>query len=211
MKKVILAVLCVAAGAPTVSIGAEYYYGGSLGLVAPRDNDDAESGIGLSVSTSAGYGVSGFAGVNLTEKNGFEVELLYQTADLDEYKTSYESDKAEGSLTNLGVNALIVYRPSIQNSALAPFLKGGIGLSKITLEQKIRYEGEDITDESSDTVLGVQLRAGFERALSRGTLVMGYRFNNPFDPTLTPENRDTELPRWELDYATHSIELGYRI
>jgi opacity protein-like surface antigen len=203
MKRIFLTGLLVAS-CGTANAEA-MYFGGSAGAVLPRENDvDLGRPPEWRASSGAGFTLAGFLGKKFGETVGLEAELIFQTSGVDEFNIGGNEYKVDGDITNLSafLNGA-VYRQS-QISLVSLYLKGGLGITQFSYD----IEGND----GDDTVGALQLQMGLETPISSSAkLFGGYRFNNPFNPEITLTDDNGEV--WEgakINYATHSIEAGFR-
>ena len=195
-----------------------WYLGGNIGMVFLDDSDlgifdeaDLEDIIGDDVpaGSTASLGLEYDMGFLISVAPGYdfgglrlESELGYQINDLDTLNAMVTipgvGSEAEGMSVDGDATTLSLlfngYYDFFRDSALRPFITGGIGLSNI--EADIEGGSED------DTVFGFQIGAGLSFDISENaTIDLKYRY-------LTTS--DLEFEGIDIENSSHSVILGVR-
>lgn len=222
----------VVLGFAATSVHAQgFFYGGSpylsvdVGVTWLDDADNTFKGTGDKFKSEydTGFTVGAAAGYDFNMWRA-EFEIAYRQNSLDKIKGVFDVDNGNGNgdivLAQVGtvesrsaggdVSALSFmvngYFDFHNQSPLTPYLGGGIGLARVSVND-LSVGGEKIVDDS-DTVFAYQLAAGVGWEFMPNLILdLGYRYFATADPKF----RDMEGERFESEYETHNLMLGLRI
>lgn len=178
-----LLAICLAAPA-AIAGGKMNYFALRGGLTMPQSMDiKASGGSGSESSFKDGYNVSIAYGRRLVDWLSAEIEIGYMHMDADEMKlinrgTTINDDGKDEHLYGM-INLRVDWRNA---SSLTPYIGGGLGMTKATLENKFVWpgSGNQITRDSDDTAFAYQAFLGvlWEFADSWGLELRGRYFGS---------------------------------
>ncbi|MBC8414105.1 porin family protein [bacterium] len=177
------------------------YVSGNIGASILNDSDltnPALPGVVVETGFDTGLLVSGALGVQVG-KGRVEAEIGYRTADIDSFQALGVSASGDGDASALSfmVNAYLDIKTE---SAITPYLGGGLGMAKIELDN-VSVSGIAIGNED-DTVFAYQFGGGIGYAMSeKATLDLGYRYF---------ATEDLNLSGTDANYGSHNLTIGIR-
>lgn len=135
---------------PVVSAGESgAYIGIDIGGVALRDTAIKELGAPVSAESDIGFLFAGSAGYD-TGKIRVEGEIIYQSNDLDNFNIEKYSYRASGDSKALSLFFnCVVYDDNVWGGKFVPFFTGGIGITKIKVND-FNFVGSGLPNESYD-------------------------------------------------------------
>lgn len=162
----------------------------------------------LDIKLDTGYAVNAALGYRFRNNLRLEAEFSYGSNRIRELGLEIPATtfKAKGAITTLS-GLLNLYYDIPTNSRFEPYIGGGIGGSRIALENiSLIYPGTNIRSEEitgSSTVLVYQLRAGVAYNIdSRTAIALDYRYFNVQKESIGGLKADGT--------GSHNIELGLR-
>ncbi len=195
------AALCLG-GWPTIGQAKGPYIAGRVGVNFPNDSELDPVGFrrDAEVEFNPGPAVAGAVGYRSSRSLRIEGEISWRRNGLDEIKAGRLSGEFEdGNLSALGFLANVLY--DFDNaSAVTPYVGGGVGFSRIALnDPNVRgIQGED----EEDVVFAYQASGGLNFQLTEKVdLNAGYRYYRTSDP---------DFNGTEIDYHNHSLIAGLR-
>ncbi len=186
--------------------------GASVNFV--EDAEYAETG-GLSpirgdVSLKDGYGISGAVGYRprntgtLADNLRFEAEIATRSNETDTFTSS---TTGVTTLTDdlIADTAMVnLYLDMNVSSNWRPYIGGGIGAARVTLEST------DLSVDDDDVVFAYQGMAGIyytPSSFPAADFGVGYRYLGTADPSFTSTTFSSTV---DTEYQSHSLELGSR-
>ncbi len=200
-------------GAPALTASSAWYVSGSAGLTFMENAHSHSSDGAVFDMTGAnpGYDITAALGKGLG--NGFRVEgeLGYHRVDLGR-ATVYSPGGLGLSGSGAGGDASAVsmmgngYYDFDTGGPIKPYLGAGVGFANVN------FNGVDVgghrATSDEDLAFAYQAMAGIGYQLTpTGTIYTGYRYFAVDDPTFT----DTVGGNLHSEFATHNIEVGYRL
>ncbi len=181
---------------------AQYYIAGSLGLMAPEDNDISGPGFAGHESLDTGIFTSGALGFRFTPNWRVEGEFAYGETRASRLSGPYGSLPIYGggaNLYNFTANAYYDFHVALP---VTPYLGGGIGIAH---EQADGFSIADTTAPANTSNNFVwQLEAGFAYDItSRLAIVPSYRYMHINDGGMYPGMSAG-------DTAVHIFKVGLR-
>ena len=158
------------------------------------------------------YG-SGAVGVNLGSGLSLEAALLYQSADVNKLTAtgagafsgiSISTDDVEGSVSALSlmVNGIYAFGDP---RGMSPYVMGGVGFSRLSLNGLDEAGGNDPTDDSALT-FAWQAGAGVTVPLTSSTSFdLGYRY---FDASAA--DMDDDGVAFAAGFSSHTVLIGLK-
>ena len=201
-----------ASGADTGSSGV--YIAGHFGNAFLMDEDYEADFATLTSSFDllSLYG-SGAVGVDLGSGLSLEAELSYQSADINKLSLSgtgafsgisVSTEDVEGNVSALSLMANGAYAFG-DKSGVSPYVMGGVGLSRISLNGLDEKGGGDPTEDAA-FAFAWQLGAGISAPLTSNTsLNVGYRYFN----TLDADMEDDSVP-FTAGFSSHTVLFGLK-
>ena len=180
-----------------------FYAGGSVGFTSPNDADISDPDISF-MSAEKGLSLGGFIGYSFANNFRLEGELVYQGNDLDKMRIYGHDFDMTGDISSAAMFANAYYDFN-NSSRFTPFIGGGIGFSKVEVNDTgviIGGVNYDLGDDS-DTVLAYHLDAG-----------VNYEINERFSLDLKYRYFETENPDFsgtEIEYSSHNVYTGLRV
>ncbi len=179
------------------------YLSATIGTNNPIDSDVTDStmpGITTEISYDTGFALGAAIGYGFGNFR-VEGEVSYAKSDIDQTSVlgmSFDST-GDATATSLLLNA---YYDFTNTSAFTPYVSGGVGFSKIDVnDYNILGSGDpDFTDD--DTVFAYQVGVG-----------VGYAVNNQITIDLKYRyfaTEDSELDTTKAEIASHNLLLGVR-
>lgn len=195
-KKTLLAALLVCISTSAMAADGPYF-GVNLGITLPTDSDVTEAGY---PGATAAYD-NGFAfGASLGRKMGsgrLEAELGYKSFDLNQISVNgFGSANVDGNASVLSLmgNGYFDFDTS---SAVKPFVMGGLGFAKISLDST------DLDANEDDTVFAFQLGVGLGFAVNETTtLDIAYRYMGTTEADFTGT---------KVTYGSNNFLAGIRV
>lgn len=201
-----------AAGADTSSSG--FYIAGHLGnaFVMEEDYEADFATLTPSFDPLSLYG-SGAVGVDLGSGLSLEAELSYQSADINKLTVtgagafsgiSVSTEDVEGSVSALSLMANGAYAFG-DRSGISPYVMGGVGLSRISLNGLDEKGGSDPTDDAA-FAFAWQLGAGISTPLTSNTSFdVGYRYFNTLDADMEDDGVS-----FTAGFSSHTVLFGLK-
>ena len=203
MKKLLVLSLAVffVIGATGICLAAPYVNANFAGYIGHDSDWSNLNGATAELTTETGYGFSLAIGNDLPEYR-FELELAYRLSDLDELAVSGSAAQSvEGEVSSATLLANY-YADFDTNTAITPFIGGGIGLAKVDLQIE-NITGVVVDESGDDTVFAYQAALGVAFKMNEtATIELSYRYF----ATAEPDINDTEM-----EYATSNVMLGFRM
>lgn len=205
MKKILLLLLnclIVFSFFPT-AYAAGQYVSGNIGLAILTDSDLTDStapGVTVELESDNGmaFGIAfGYSSIYSTRT---ELELVYQTNDIDQVSMLGEGVTAGGDTSTLAF-LLNGYYDFVNNSKLTPFISAGIGFAKVEVNDFSVFGNPIGSDD--DMVLAYQVGAGVGYAVTeKVTIDLKYRYFGTSNP---------EFDTTEAEYSSHNFYFGIRV
>jgi len=158
------------------------------------------------------YG-SGAVGVDLGSGFSLEAAVSYQSADVDKLTLtgtgafsgiSLSTENVKGSVSALSLMANGTYAFADRRS-ISPYVMGGVGLSRISINGLDEKGGNDPTDDAAFT-FAWQAGAGITAPLTSNTSFdVGYRYFN----ALEADMEDAGVP-FTAGFSSHTILIGLK-
>ncbi len=201
-----------ASGAGTRSSGI--YIAGHLGNAFVMDEDYEADFATLTPSFDLlGLYGSGAVGVDLGSGLSLEAEVSYQSADVNKLTLTgtgvfsginVSTEDVKGSVSALSLMANGIYAFG-DHRGIAPYVMGGVGVSRISLNGLDETGGSDPTEDSAFT-FAWQAGAGVTVPLSESTSFdFGYRY---FDALAA--DMDDEGTAFTAGFSSHTILIGIK-
>jgi opacity protein-like surface antigen len=194
---------------------SNWYIGISAG---PQWRDSAKDEAG-ETTFETGFAVNGFIGHRF---NNFSVEgeIFYMVNDndtTDPAGPAIGKEDSSGDVDFNGFFANVYYNFTIKNSKFKPYLGGGLGSHKVSINglttDSLRnlppeYGGPVVVYAESNWAFAYQLRVGSSYVLSPKTeVLLGYRYLNGSELEFNLSDGSSIHP----DVGVHSIEAGFRV
>ena len=189
-----------------------WYLSGSAGLSFLQEQDNHAGSLNFDTSGSnPGFDVTGALGKELGDGFRAEGEIGYRQIEIG-HATVYAPGGTgiTSGFTTGDAHAVSFmsngYYDFKTDSRFVPYVGAGIGLADVTLD-RVSVNGVPATNDS-DLAFAYQAMAGIGYQLSpNGTIFTGYRYFAVDDPTFT----DTTGEKFHSEFASHNLELGYRL
>ena len=193
----------------SLTLSNGWYASASAGVAMMENSTNTGGGRHFDVThDGAGYALTGALGKELG--NGFraEGELGYRQIAVDHvtaYGTGFHSGTASGDSSALSLMANGYYDFST-SSPFKPYVGAGLGFAHVGLNE-LSVGARPIVDDQ-DTEFAYQAMGGISYQLTeRGTLFTQYRYFAVNDPTFDAASGG----QVHSEFATHNVEIGYRI
>lgn len=207
MTKNMLIILSCAAllSISTFVYGAEgLYISGNIGLAMPTDmdtEDSTEPGESFVFELDSGLAFGMAAGYDFGNNVRVEGEIAYQKNDLDRATLGGESAGLTGDISGLGF-LLNGYYDFVNESVFTPFITGGLGFTKVDVNDFKIVISDDPPESHDDTVFAYQIGAGVGYAFNeKVTFDVKYRYYGTSDP---------EFETVTAEYSSHNFYAGVR-
>jgi OmpA-OmpF porin, OOP family len=188
--------------------GSGWYVSGSTGLAILEQS--TSHGGGSHFDTTAdnpGFDVNGALGKELG--NGFraEAEISYRQIGLD-HITSYGPPGSGGASGDTSALSLMGngYYDFDTGGPIKPYVGVGIGGARVSMSNVAVHGNALVNDDDVDFAYQAMAGVGYQ-VTPQGTLFVGYRYFAVDDPTFNTSVGS----RVGSDFASHNIEVGYRI
>ncbi len=180
------------------------YVGLKIGAVYLTDSDLTDpnlAGTVLEVESDTGFSVGAAVGYGFSNNFRLEGEISYQSNDVDKINYLGLSASTTGDSTALTF-LLNGYYDFKNNSPLTPFITGGLGYSKVELND-FNVPGSGLPNiNEDDNVFAYQVGVGLAyEMIEKATFDIGYRYFATEDP---------ELDTSEVEFQNHILYLGLR-
>ena len=180
------------------------YVGLKVGAVYLTDSDLTDpnlAGTVLEVESDTGFSVGAAVGYGFSNNFRLEGEISYQSNDVDKINYLGLSASTTGDSTALTF-LLNGYYDFKNNSPLTPFITGGLGYSKVELND-FNVPGSGLPNiNEDDNVFAYQVGVGLAYEMTeKATFDIGYRYFATEDP---------ELDTSEVEFQNHILYLGLR-
>ena len=180
------------------------YVGLKVGAVYLTDSDLTDpnlAGTVLEVESDTGFSVGAAVGYGFSNNFRLEGEISYQSNDVDKINYLGLSASTTGDSTALTF-LLNGYYDFKNNSPLTPFITGGLGYSKVELND-FNVPGSGLPNiNEDDNVFAYQVGGGLAYEMTeKATFDIGYRYFATEDP---------ELDTSEVEFQNHILYLGLR-
>ncbi|MCG8640760.1 MAG: porin family protein [Desulfobacterales bacterium] len=180
------------------------YVGLKVGAVYLTDSDLTDpnlAGTVLEVESDTGFSVGAAVGYGFSNNFRLEGEISYQSNDVDKISFLGLSTSTTGDSTALTF-LLNGYYDFKNNSPLTPFITGGLGYSKVELND-FNLPGSGLPNiNEDDNVFAYQVGVGLAYEMTeKATFDIGYRYFATEDP---------ELDTSEVEFQNHILYLGLR-
>jgi len=201
-----------ASGSKPLTMGNGWYVSGSAGLSYLEEQNNHRGGLNFDTSGSnPGFAVTGAVGKELGYGLRAEGEIGYRQIDIGHATVYAPGGTGIASGAGTGNSHAVSfmgngYYDFTTGSRFVPYVGAGIGFADVNLD-RVGVNGVPVTNDS-DLAFAYQAMAGVGYQLTpNGTIFTGYRYFAVADPTFT----DTTGQKFHSDFASHDIEIGYRL
>jgi len=173
------------------------------GVLLPEDTHANIDDHDYLVKFKTGFTVGVALGGNITESLRGEVEVFYQSYDVDKVDEGEENvDESEGDVEGYFLMANL-WR-EVEVGGVRPYLGGGVGMA--LMDVNITYDTRIHDTDHTDLALAAQAGAGLRVPVSdQFMLDLGYRFRGAMS-VLTEATKDDDNN--SSTYYTHSGQVG---
>lgn len=173
------------------------------GVLLPEDTHANIDDHDYLVKFKTGFTVGAALGGNITENLRGEVEVSYQSFDVDEVdEGSDDVDESEGDVEGYFLMANL-WR-DFEVGGVRPYVGGGVGMA--LMDVSIVYSTDNHDTDHTDLALAAQAGAGLRVPVSESlTLDLGYRFRGAMSVLTEGANNDDNN---SSTYYTHSGQVG---
>jgi len=192
-----------------------WYLSGSAGLSFLQEQDNHSPSGNVNFDTSGanpGFDITGALGKELGDGFRAEGELGYRQIEMG-HATVYaaggngiHSGYATGNSHAFSVMGNGYYDFKQLGGPFVPYVGAGIGFANVSMDG-VGVNGVSTVDDNS-VVFAYQAMAGVGYKLTpESTIFTGYRYFAADDPTFT----DSAGNKLHSEFATHNLEIGYRL
>jgi opacity protein-like surface antigen len=191
------------------ALAAGPYVGGEAGAVFLSESTFSVAGIDQGdAKFKTGYGLGLLGGFDFGTWRA-EGEFAWRKNDNKEFSSGGVTDPLSGDVSSMALMANGYYDFRMVSPTFVPYIGGGLGFARVSLEAVDPTVGGGTFIDDSDTVFAYQFSAGVGFVVSKQlTIDLGYKYFATTDPEF--EVIGGGGVKAEAEYQSHNLFLGAR-